>query len=220
MKKSFTIFFGFIFFSFNSDSFPLPLNGAYTIGSGGDYATIISAVSDIVSQGVNGPVVFNILPGIYTEYVVIDSIPGTSSINTVTIKSQTDNPADVVLQDRLVLNHIANVAIESMSIYNFDIRFNGNANNILIKGNLFKFGRRSITFYSGSNIKILNNTFIAISGPEVYSTYSIHAENCDSLLIEKNNFTAAFHIEPIQLFHSDLFSKIKFQDLFILIPYT
>lgn len=77
------------------------LSGNYTIGGGnvmgsvGNYPTIKSAVQDLVLRGVSGPVIFDIMPGTYTEKVTIDSVRGTSSLNTVTFQSQTGNQNDV-----------------------------------------------------------------------------------------------------------------------------
>ena len=62
------------------------LSDSYTIGSGGDYATLQSAANDLMNQGVNGPVTMNILSGTYNEHFEIDGINGTSDINTVTFQ--------------------------------------------------------------------------------------------------------------------------------------
>ncbi|MEO5643355.1 MAG: right-handed parallel beta-helix repeat-containing protein [Bacteroidia bacterium] len=75
-------------------SFPIFINaqcltGAYTIGgSAPDYVTITSAVSALTTNGVCGPVVFNLRSGTYNEQVVIYTITGTSTINTVTFQSE------------------------------------------------------------------------------------------------------------------------------------
>ena len=71
------------------------LAGIYTIGAMGDFATINDAVSTLKTFGVGGTVTFNILPGIYDEQVVLDSVNGLSSTNSLTIQSQSGNPEDV-----------------------------------------------------------------------------------------------------------------------------
>jgi hypothetical protein len=43
-----------------------PLNGSYTIGTGGNYSTMAAALSDLSLNGVSGPVTMTILPGTYT----------------------------------------------------------------------------------------------------------------------------------------------------------
>ena len=68
--------------------------GEYTIGEGGDYATIQSAINDIAT-GIEGAVTLNILSGEYNEKVNIPEIAGASDVNTVTIQSATGNYNDV-----------------------------------------------------------------------------------------------------------------------------
>ena len=71
------------------------LIGNYTIGTGGNYLSINSAVSALVNNGISGPVVFNIISGNYFESVIIDSVAGSNQINTVTFKSQSGSANDV-----------------------------------------------------------------------------------------------------------------------------
>lgn len=72
------------------------LNGTYTIGGATpNYVTINEAVDSLTSQGVSGPVVFNIRAGTYNEQFSIGSITGASSINNITFKSETNNNTDV-----------------------------------------------------------------------------------------------------------------------------
>lgn len=68
--------------------------GVYTVGEGGDYATIQAAIDDIAT-GIEGSVTVNILSGEYNEKVNIPEIPGASDVNTVTIQSATGNYSDV-----------------------------------------------------------------------------------------------------------------------------
>ena len=72
------------------------MTGDYTIGSGGDYATITDALSDLSLRGISAAVNFNIISDTYNENVNLVDIPGSSSSDTVTIKSQSGNPADVI----------------------------------------------------------------------------------------------------------------------------
>ena len=65
-----------------------PLNGIYSIGgSTPDYTSLSTAVSSLTSNGVSGPVVFNIFSGTYTEHVSIPAIAGASATNTITFQS-------------------------------------------------------------------------------------------------------------------------------------
>jgi len=75
------------------------LSGTYTIGtSAADYTTIGLAVGDLLSNGVNGTVTFNIQTGTYAEAIYLPTINGVSAANTVTFQSETGNVADVLIQ--------------------------------------------------------------------------------------------------------------------------
>lgn len=60
------------------------LAGTYTIGTGGDFLTFAEVVIALEDCGINGPVVFNILPGTYNENLFLEPILGASATNTVT----------------------------------------------------------------------------------------------------------------------------------------
>ncbi|MFN8339974.1 MAG: hypothetical protein U0T36_13250, partial [Saprospiraceae bacterium] len=69
-----------------------PLNGTYTIGSGGNFTTLTSAVAAYNTGCVTGPVVFSLINPTYSTAtgeifpIVINSIPAASATNTLTIK--------------------------------------------------------------------------------------------------------------------------------------
>jgi len=73
------------------------LNGTYTIGSTGNYTSFTAAVSALTSNGISGPVVFNIAPGIYNEQISITAITGSSTSNTVTFQSVNSDSSSVIL---------------------------------------------------------------------------------------------------------------------------
>jgi len=62
------------------------LSGTYTIGSasGSNYSSFTSAVTDLVSKGVNGAVIFLVAPGNYNEAIRIPFVAGVSASNTIT----------------------------------------------------------------------------------------------------------------------------------------
>jgi trimeric autotransporter adhesin len=69
-----------------------PLSGSYTINvtqatSGTNFQTFSAFANALMSNGVSGPVVVTVAAGTgpYLEQVEIDSIPGVSAVNTVTI---------------------------------------------------------------------------------------------------------------------------------------
>lgn len=67
------------------------LKGTFTIGaSGADYADFKSA-AQALSQGVEGPVVFEILDGTYAECLKVDGVKGTSAEHSVVFRSKSGN---------------------------------------------------------------------------------------------------------------------------------
>ena len=74
------------------------LTGTYTIGGvSPSFATFHDASTALNSQGVCGPVTFNVRDGYYNESVEIKSFPGSSAINTVTFQSQSLDSTKVIL---------------------------------------------------------------------------------------------------------------------------
>jgi len=75
-----------------------PMAGEYTIGDGGDYATINEAVEEVRLRGISALTEFKMLPGDYKESVYLRSIPGTTEINELIFGSTTGNAEDVHIQ--------------------------------------------------------------------------------------------------------------------------
>lgn len=71
-------------------------HGTYTIGKNGDYKTIAGAIA-MLEDGINGPVVFELESGTYDEAVYMGEIKGSSAENTLTFRSKSGNPEDVIL---------------------------------------------------------------------------------------------------------------------------
>ena len=63
-------------------------SGTYTVGEGGDYATIQGAIDDFGTLGMEGPVTLKIKAGEYAEKVRIPYIKGMGSVNTLTVESE------------------------------------------------------------------------------------------------------------------------------------
>ncbi|MDY0014930.1 MAG: hypothetical protein RBS13_01840, partial [Bacteroidales bacterium] len=68
------------------------LSGIYTIGSGGNYASISAAVNALQNNGVSGNVTFNILNGTYTGATIdfANGIPNQGNNDTITFTSSTN----------------------------------------------------------------------------------------------------------------------------------
>jgi PKD repeat protein len=75
------------YFAFTTVSEAQALSGSYTIGgTGSSYSSFTNAVSDLVANGIKGPVIFNIAAGNYNETITIPAINGVSATNTITFK--------------------------------------------------------------------------------------------------------------------------------------
>ena len=134
-------------------SFGIAVNGTFTVGgSSPNFTTITAAVNSMVCGGVNGPVTFNIRPGIYREKVSVPNILGASNTNWITFQSSTGNADDVVIIDStmstsFVGNHyvwrfdnakymtLRKVSLQVKGVYGWGIHiFGANSKKIKIKG--------------------------------------------------------------------------------------
>ncbi|MDX5321635.1 MAG: right-handed parallel beta-helix repeat-containing protein, partial [Bacteroidota bacterium] len=92
------LFLGLSLFLFTGNSYAQQLSGSYTIGASGDYPTFSDAVSALTSNGVSGPVTFEVQTGTYTGQILLGAISGASETNTITFQSQSGNAEDVIIQ--------------------------------------------------------------------------------------------------------------------------
>ena len=98
-NRAFLAVFAVVFFLFPGSLLAQPLNGSYTIGgSTPDYATLTTAVTALINNGVNGPVSFNIASGTYTEHVSIPVITGASATNTITFQSASLDSSTTIIR--------------------------------------------------------------------------------------------------------------------------
>jgi PKD repeat protein len=73
------------------------LNGAYTIGSGKNYASFTAAVNDMITRGICGAVTFKVDDGTYAEQISLPQITGSSSSNTISFESASGDSSKVLL---------------------------------------------------------------------------------------------------------------------------
>ena len=177
------------------------LAGVYTIGIGGDYPTINSAVEALETFGIGGLVTFNILTGTYDEQVVIGPIAGTSYTNQIVFQSQSGNPEDVILSrsiptgfpDNYLLsfNNTSNIVVKNIWIkaasFNFRlIDLSGNSRNITLQNNLLQGKATNINnslTYTSVYSKNASIDSITIDGNVfLYGSKAIYLEG-DSALI-------------------------------------
>lgn len=164
----------------------LPLNGVYTVDpAAGNYLSIDSAVTDLISRGVSGPVTFNISPGSYKKQLYIPQVSGASSTNKIIFQSVSSNPADVVILDSAVT-----------AANNYILNLNG-AKFITFKGLTLKSSSTGvytkIVLITGgsSNINLTDNVLTGksiVSSAADYNLIHINNTSADSLVIKRNTF--------------------------------
>ncbi|MEN2283758.1 hypothetical protein AAGF08_16560, partial [Algoriphagus sp. SE2] len=183
-QKGVTFLLLFFHFSFGF-SVAQQLSGSYSIGASGDYSTFSDAISALTTNGVSGPVIFDVQSGTYTEQVVLGAISGASETNTITFQSQSGNAGDVVLShtaNSTVDNYVislegaSNLIFKDMTVkalgttYGRTVVGQLELNNILFQGNIFdspltnstgtERGNIVITAVNSTKIKFLGNNFL------------------------------------------------------------
>ena len=162
------------------------LSGTYTIGSGGAYPTISSAITDLNTNGISGPVVFNILNGIYNEQLVIGPISGTNNTNTVTFQSESLNSGSV------------EISYNSPGGSNYILKIDG-ANHLVFNELTFRAlnslsGRVIFSDNPKGNLTFTENVFdggsASSSGYLVELEANISDESLDNIIFSNNLFTS------------------------------
>lgn len=184
------------------------LSGSYTVGSGGDYPTINSAVNDLNSLGVNAPVTFNILNGNFDESFTLNSFSGSSDVNIVTFRSNSGNPDDVILftssnsdylvkvdgADNLVFMNLTFTDYQNSAPMKNRILFNGSCSNVKIITNKIAGGVTDAGIASFgaemNGLEIGGNTFTLYRGIHMQEpgVYSVNTK------IHDNNFVSNYGI--------------------------
>lgn len=160
MKIFFKLLFTFSVVLISSKySFSVPLNGNYTIGSGGQYASINAAVTDLTAQGINGPVVFRIFTGSYNEQNIIQMVTGSTSANTITFESFTGNANDVIINfnpNVFRFQAATNVILHNLTLGNISLE--GVCINIKINDNKFSNAGIVQAIDASVDLEIRNNS--------------------------------------------------------------
>lgn len=190
-----------------------PLMGDYVIGGGSPDFPSLQAASDVLAQfGICGPVNLLLADGIYSEQVSFPEIPGSSSINRITIRSQSADSANVTIQFNSDISEnyfieledadhftISDISFEATS--SFDGRiivFEEDVKDIRIdkcafRGSQFDLSGAEIIRLNGASadsISITNCSFLL--GSHAISLHGSGSEPDDrarAILIENNNFT-------------------------------
>lgn len=114
-------------------AFAQPLNGSYTINSalvtgGTNFQSFNDAAISLDTNGVSGPVVFNVVPGSgpYLEQVTLDTIVGVSPTNTVTFFGNGNTlqaDPDSLSKHVLELHGADHVILDSLVVVSTDTSF-------------------------------------------------------------------------------------------------
>jgi len=112
------------------------IGGTYVIGpsAGADFATFTAAVTKLLTCGINGPVLFLVENGTYTEQIRLSAIKGSTSTNTVTFRGQALNSSTVILQTpsstSATNNHlVANTGADHVRFEHMTLRRTGTQSN-------------------------------------------------------------------------------------------
>jgi Secretion system C-terminal sorting domain/SprB repeat/Periplasmic copper-binding protein (NosD)/Ig-like domain CHU_C associated len=173
-------------YEFTSTQTPIP-SGIYTLGEGGNFPSFDSLASGFMQRGIDGPITINVLEktGYYNTHIVLKDIPGTSVTDTILIKSENNDPTNVVLgyvQTSNADNYL--ITLNGTDYITFsDLNFTPGgttySTNIVINGN-------------AQNINILNNEFsgyYATGASTAQISIQVIANNIvDSLLVQGNSF--------------------------------
>ncbi|SVB77401.1 uncharacterized protein METZ01_LOCUS230255, partial [marine metagenome] len=131
------------------------LSGTYVIGDQGgtDYSTFTQAASALQSQGVSGPVIFNVLSGTYTEYVSLNEITGASATNTITFQAGNGNANSVIWEN--TSNNYS---------YNYVLELNGTDHvtlkHITFKNLEYSYGRKLVLTGITDSISVDSCSFL------------------------------------------------------------
>jgi parallel beta-helix repeat protein len=161
------------------------LSGSYTIGSGGTYASFTAACNALSSQGVSGPVTFNVITGTYNEQAVLRTVPGSSASNTITFQSQSGNAANVTLGfiPTSSNNYVFDIdSVNYVTIKNMTLVASGSSGN----GTIFRIRG------TASHITIQNNILNGNqpgSSNNNYTMVWIQQQPVSSITVTGNTFT-------------------------------
>ncbi|HMR42102.1 MAG TPA: hypothetical protein PKA90_16925, partial [Ignavibacteria bacterium] len=186
-----SLIFSLLFLS-ASNSYSNPLNGTYTVGNGGNYPTINSAIDDAHLQGLSGPVIFEIIPGIYYDSIVISgkfiNIYGDDFFSVTFRPRLSYSPANnyVMITGGISISGSTNIYIE-------DLSFDSDVN------------------VEGKDIFYINNDFNGHSFTAHYYPINPNNEHNCNLIDNKNLMDVSFeHLYKITVNNNFISGKLKF----------
>ncbi len=162
------------------------LNGVYTIdqSGSGNYISFSAATDALKTQGINGPVIFNVADGTYEETFRLNEITGSSGTNTITFQSQSQDSTKVII----------NYTTSSDNRYVFQL---DSTDYITFKQLTFQslgsdYPRVLNINGTATNITIENCRFLGYNTTSSYDNYALiysYDDQTDNLLIQNNTFS-------------------------------
>lgn len=157
--------------SFINSIYP-QFSGEYSIGGYSDFPTILEAMSVLQTNGICGPVVFNISEGTYYgssfDGLQIDSIYGIDSINTVSFRSDPTNTINAVIESEITINNTDYITFENITFHKLSYRTS------------------IISLNYSNHCTFINNTFLSLGSNSTHSNITTDHSNFTN--IYKNTF--------------------------------
>lgn len=144
--------------------------GNYTIGTNGDYPDFATAIDTLHNAGVAGPVVFQVLSGIYNEQIVLGAVEGTSTTNTVTFESATNNVEDVL------------VKFAPVAASNYVVHLDGAQHIIFRKMKFYAYNATNTSTYA-TVVRLDNSRNIHFTANEVRVKGTINNQNASAFMV-------------------------------------
>jgi PKD repeat protein len=159
--------------------------GVFTIGgSNPDFSTIAQALTHLENGGISCPVTFLLRNGTYAESFLLGAIDGSSSVNTITFRSESGDSSKVYLnlQNALLLKLTSHIRMEKIHLEQFEI----NQSSDIIISNCWLSGfYRSIDVEYSDHI-VLDRNYLSVQSPEYMALQIIWSED----IIVSNSNTA------------------------------
>jgi hypothetical protein len=155
------------------------LIGTYTVGGvNPDYNTLTDAKNALVSNGVCGPVVFNIRSGMYNEQLYLPTISGASATNTIVFQSESLDSSLVTITHNSGSNNNYVIFLNSTEYFTFQ--------HLTLEATNSQYNKVIDMNSDNHNIQILNNHLISQPSSSTGWQHIIGSEtNGDN----NNNFT-------------------------------
>lgn len=143
------------------------LTGTFTVGTGGTFPSFTAAMNAITSVGICGNVIFDVLPGTYSESLIINQIQNMGPNATITFRSQNNNNTSVILTSGtgsavINLNGTDYMRFEKISIIGTGtitaaVQLAGGATNNIFNGNIIEIPATTTSTY-----RVINSTSAAL----------------------------------------------------------